>query len=79
VAGPDGLPVGGTAESGPQERSWQLTPRQPWAAGPHQLTVDPALEDLAGNSIVRVFDRDLTRDSDETRLPGTVIVWFCPR
>jgi hypothetical protein len=28
------------------------------------VTVDPLLEDLAGNSLVRVFDRDLTRAED---------------
>ena len=65
VTGPDGRAVDGTPESGPQECSWQLLPRQPWAAGSHQLVVDPALEDLAGNSVTRVFDRDLTSASDE--------------
>ena len=27
-----------------------------------RLAIDPRLEDLAGNSIARVFDRDLERD-----------------
>ena len=60
VTGPDGRPVDGIAETGEQECSWRLLPRQPWAAGPHQLVVHPALEDPAGNSVTRVFDHDLT-------------------
>jgi hypothetical protein len=59
VTGPDGQPVDGTPEPGPGERSWRLTPRQPWKSGPHQLIVNPILEDLAGNSVTREFDRDL--------------------
>ena len=35
--GPDGQPVAGLPEPGPEERSWRLTPRRPWAPGPHQL------------------------------------------
>jgi hypothetical protein len=34
--------------------------------------VDPLLEDLAGNSVVRVFDRDLQRDEDTPREPRPV-------
>jgi len=40
--------------------------------------VDPALEDLAGNSVSRVFDRDLTRPEDEPRETGPVVVTFRP-
>jgi hypothetical protein len=31
----------------------------------HELIVDALLEDLAGNSLARVFDRDLTRLTDD--------------
>jgi hypothetical protein len=37
---------------------WQFNPEQPWKTGEYTLRVDPALEDLAGNRIDRVFDRD---------------------
>jgi len=79
VTGPDGQPVAGLPEPGPEERSWRLTPRRPWAAGPHQLVVDPVLEDLAGNSVSRVFDRDLARAQDEPRLARPAAVTFRPR
>jgi hypothetical protein len=52
--------VDGECSVGPGERSWQFVPSRPWRPGRHTVTVDPRLEDLAGNSLVRVFDRDLT-------------------
>ena len=79
VTGPDGEPVPGLAEPGPEERSWQLTPRRPWTPGPHQLIVDPVLEDLAGNSVSRVFDRDLARPDDDPQLARPVTLAFYPR
>ena len=80
VTGPDGLPVAGSPEPGPGERSWRLTPGRPWAAGGHRLVADPILEDLAGNSVSRVFDRDLARPEDRPRpVSGTASVAFCAR
>ena len=57
-----GRPVPGRPEIGASERSWTFTPAAPWPAGEYRLAVDPRLEDLAGNSLARVFDRDLERD-----------------
>lgn len=79
VTGPDGQPVHGTPQIGPGETSWQLAPRQAWAAGPHQLVIDAALEDLAGNSVSRVFDRDLARPQDQPRPARPATVTFDPR
>ena len=56
--------VDGTPEIGPDERSWRLTPRKSWTPGEHQLVVSSILEDVAGNSVARVFDRDLDRAED---------------
>jgi hypothetical protein len=44
--------------------------------GVHHLVVDPVLEDVAGNSVGRVFDRDLTSPADDGREPGPVRVPF---
>jgi len=80
VTGPDGLSVAGSPEPGPGERSWRLTPGRPWAPGSHRLIADPVLEDLAGNSVSRVFDRDLARPEDRPRpVSGTASVAFCAR
>jgi hypothetical protein len=79
VTGPGGEPIHGVLHIGAGEQSWQLVPRRAWAPGPHQLAVDPALEDLAGNSVSRVFDRDLTRPEDQPRQARPVILAFRPR
>jgi hypothetical protein len=42
------------------------------------LLVDPGLEDVAGNSVARVFDRDLTRAADGPRPIAPVVVTFQP-
>jgi hypothetical protein len=65
VAGPDGSGVAGTAAVGGGEQSWRFTPTVGWAAGRHRLLIDPVLEDVAGNSLSRVFDRDLDDPADE--------------
>lgn len=78
VTGPDGRLVDGTPQVGHEERSWRLVPREAWAPGSHQLVIDPVLEDLAGNSVSRVFDRDLTRPDDEPRQARPVTVTFRP-
>lgn len=74
VVAPNGRAIDGTGEVGLEERSWRLAPQAVSAVGPHELVVDPVLEDPAGNSISRVFDRDLTRHEDEPReaRPATV-------
>jgi hypothetical protein len=79
VSRPGSQLVDGTPQIGPGEQSWQLVPRRTWASGSHQLIVDPVLEDLAGNSVSRVFDRDLTRPEDQPRQARPVTVGFHPR
>ena len=79
MSGPDGRLVDGTPSTGRDERVVALTPPRAWAAGSHQLVVDPVLEDLAGNSVSRVFDRDLDRPEDQPRQAGPVTVGFRPR
>ena len=48
----------------PGEREWRFEPQARWALGRHAVMVDPRIEDLAGNSVARVFDRDVTRAQD---------------
>ncbi len=79
VTGPGGAPVRGAPRIGTEEMSWQLVPRRAWVPGPHQLSIDPALEDLAGNSVSRVFDRDLTSPEDQPRHARPVTIAFSPR
>lgn len=64
VSGPDDAAVAGKGTTGPGEQSWQFEPETPWAAGRYRLLVARQLEDLAGNSPLRVFDRDMTEPDD---------------
>ncbi len=59
-----GTPLPGRASTGPREESWRFEPERPWREGRYTIAIDPRLEDLAGNSLTRVFDRDLDRAED---------------
>lgn len=58
IIDPRGALLAGQASIGPAERSWLFIPDRPWAAGTYSLRVG-LLEDLAGNSLDRLFDVDL--------------------
>jgi hypothetical protein len=79
VTGPTGRRVAGRAEVGPAERSWRLVPAQPWTPGPHGLVVDHILEDVAGNSVSRVFDQDRSQPVDAARAKQPFVRTFVPR
>ncbi len=71
-----GVPVVGRGSVGPGELSWRFEPQSPWEEGQYVVVVDPRLEDLAGNSLTRVFDRDLNRAEDVSVDARAVAVEF---
>lgn len=79
VNGPLGASVPGHGRSGRGEGCWSFTPTEPWVEGCHQLVVDRRLEDLAGNSPVRIFDRDMTEPDDGPPPTDNVVVGFLCR
>jgi hypothetical protein len=54
-----GREVSGQVTVGAEETSWSFTPDAPWARSKYRLSIDPILEDLGGNTPLRVFDTDL--------------------
>ena len=72
-------PVAGNATIGPAERSWSFVPDERWPAGAHELVINTVLEDVAGNSVRRAFDRALDDprddpiDAETVRLPFTTV------
>lgn len=54
-----GQAIAGTITIGKGETSWHFTPNQPWLAGAYRVSVNPDLEDVAGNTPSRPFDMDL--------------------
>ena len=53
-----GVRVAGRATLSDDDRVWTFTPDANWKAEALAIRVDPQLEDLAGNNLVRVFDSD---------------------
>lgn len=58
VVGPGGEPVQGTVVISRAETRWEFTPTSPWESGDYAILVNPALEDLAGNTLAHLFDED---------------------
>jgi hypothetical protein len=78
VADGDGGRVAGRLSVPGGEEEWEFTPTAPWPRARHQLIVDTTLEDLSGNSVARVFDRDLS-DADHAPLAaGYLTLDFTP-
>ena len=71
--------VVGSGQIGEGECGWSFTPDIAWDAGEYRLVVEPRLEDVAGNTPVRVFDRDVTRQEDALAQTEVVIVTFLCR
>ena len=78
VSDPAGNPISGADEPDAEDRSWRFTPAAPWSKGDHRLVIEARLEDVAGNTSVRVFDRDVSLPEDTPAQEGrTVVVFRC--
>jgi hypothetical protein len=62
---PAGHRLKGLVTTGEMEKLWIFTPDQNWGPGRYHIKVKSILEDLAGNNLNRVFDRDLHLDSQQ--------------
>jgi hypothetical protein len=54
-----GQRVPGAVSLASDDSLWQFLPDRPWQRGAYALRVNTALEDVAGNSVARVFDADM--------------------
>jgi hypothetical protein len=73
------IALGGEGNPSDGETSWSFVPEGEWAPGEHHVVIDPILEDVAGNSVRRVFDRDLERPQDDPVDGGAGRLSFRPR
>ena len=71
--------VVGQATIADGESCWTFRPLYPWQPQVYHLRVDARLEDLAGNSLTRLFDRDLTRAQDTPIHVDRAMLEFRPR
>ena len=71
-----GNPISGEGESDAQDWSWWFTPSVPWREGEYRLVIETRLEDVAGNTPVRVFDRDVSIPDDAPAQEGRTALSF---
>ena len=55
----NGKPVKGKITLADKDKTWIFTPDAQWTSGAYKLRVASRLEDLAGNNLNKVFDRDI--------------------
>ena len=58
IDGPDGQALEGERAIGSGETRWEFRPLAPWKPGIHEVCAENSLEDLAGNSLGRLFEVD---------------------
>lgn len=63
-----GAEVKGDINVGEKDMLWMFTPAGAWKAGHYQLKIYSRLEDLAGNNLNRVFDRDIRKDTQQNKV-----------
>ena len=55
----DGMVVKGKVALADKDKAWKFTPDADWPKGAYKLRVAARLEDLSGNNLNKVFDRDI--------------------
>jgi hypothetical protein len=76
VVDPFGAPVTGVIQVSNRETRWRFIPQVPWSGGSYHLVIDSALEDLAGNSLRRPFEVDVTRPVEVQERIETITLPF---
>ncbi|MFD1257065.1 hypothetical protein ACFQ3S_09680 [Mucilaginibacter terrae] len=62
VLNAEGEPIKGSVKTNTNDTGISFTPAEAWQPGPYIILVNARLEDLAGNNLNRLFDRDITKD-----------------
>lgn len=76
AAGRDGASVDGEVVLDEQERRWMIQPAAPWQPGPYRLLVGTKIEDLAGNTIGRAFEGEMSSGAQRQPAVPSVAVPF---
>lgn len=63
-----GNEVSGSRTTAHEETVLHFSPAQAWLPGEYAIEVEPRLEDLAGNNLERLFDKDLLKDRTEKKM-----------
>lgn len=76
VKDPAGREISGTINISKHETRWAFTPDRSWVPGNYKILVNPALEDLAGNRLNRLFDENLRSQAKETLVDDLITLDF---
>lgn len=68
--------VSGTVSVPAGETAWRFRPESTWQAGTYTLSVDARLEDMAGNSLGRLFEEQQGRHVQTQKLPDFITIRF---
>lgn len=71
-----GQKIAGDVSVTNHQTRWRFTPQTPWAPGRFNLLLNPALEDLAGNRLDRLFEIDISEPRDSSEQPEPVVLTF---
>ncbi len=61
-----GNKIEGSIKVDAEEQHFHFTPSKPWLTGKYKLQIESRLEDLVGNNLNRLFDRDVSRSQTPT-------------
>jgi hypothetical protein len=73
VLNQDGGALPGHATLADHERQWKFTPEKAWNRQHYEISIVTTLEDLAGNSIAKLFDVDVFEPQARTADPTVTI------
>lgn len=76
IADSTGTGVEGKVTIQNAERRWMFKPSASWRAGKYTIVVDDTLEDLAGNSIEKLFDVDVFEEQRKSSNAGRTKLHF---
>ncbi len=62
----DGSVIKGKIHIDPEERGFAFLPEKQWHPGRYRMHIAPYLEDIAGNNMERLFDRDIRKAQTST-------------
>ena len=66
VIGPQGAVVRGRATLAESGGAWRFVPDAPWRSGAYRISVDAALEDVAGNRVGEALDHEVGAAPDDS-------------
>jgi len=62
IIAPSGQPINGNVVLQKEDTEWVFTPSNNWKASSYSIQIKAELEDVAGNNLNRLFDRNIEKE-----------------